>query len=105
MLVSVAGVTSKSGETGFLGCSARGAPWSAGACSRFGAPGGAPLAGSALPANKAAASLPQAIMQSGKGNMPDYAGDRAKMTSTGSNRMDHRPLAKGKERRTNFDNN
>jgi hypothetical protein len=61
------------------------------------------LAGSALPATKAAASLPLAKMQSGKGK--DYAGHRAKMISTGSEQMDHEPLAKGKERRTNFDNN
>jgi hypothetical protein len=32
-------------------------------------------------------------MQNGKGNVPDDAGNLAKMISTGSNPMDHRPLA------------
>jgi hypothetical protein len=39
--------------------------------------------------------------QSGKGK--DYAGNCAKMISTGSNPMDHEPLAKDKKRRTHFD--
>jgi hypothetical protein len=44
-------------------------------------------------------------VQSGKWNVPDDAGRRVKMISTGSNPMDHGPLPKDKERRTDFDNN
>jgi hypothetical protein len=40
-----------------------------------------------------------------KGTCPMTQGNRAKMISTESNPMDHEPLAKDKERRTNFDNN
>jgi hypothetical protein len=42
-------------------------------------------------------------VQSGKGNVPDDAGRRAKMISVRSNPMDHQPPAKDEERRTNFD--
>jgi hypothetical protein len=71
----------KAREIRFRGRSAREAPWSAGACSRFGAPGGAPLAGSALPATKAAASQPHSIamhatLTGPRGKGKDYASHR-----------------------------
>jgi hypothetical protein len=70
-------------ETGFLGRSAREAPWSAGACYRFGVPGGAPVAGSVLPATKAAASLPHAMVMHATLTKPQTPG-RHLLTKAGA---------------------